>query len=81
MTSMLHENLALQLNWRARQTVQLNESPQMHESQDHWARWLVNERFGGDETRNYLGQLERIRDRILRYARLKEWRSVPRCRL
>jgi arsenite methyltransferase len=34
---------------------------------------LVSERFGGDESvaRNYLGQLERIRDLILRYARLK----------
>jgi arsenite methyltransferase len=45
----------------------------MPEPQERWARWLLKERFGGDETvaRNWLTQLVQLRDRILRSARLK----------
>jgi SAM-dependent methyltransferase len=45
----------------------------MSEALEGWARWLLKERFGGDETvaRNLLAQLGQLRDRILRSARLK----------
>jgi len=45
----------------------------MSEPQESWARWLIKERFGGDETvaRDWLAHLGQLRDRILRAARLK----------
>jgi arsenite methyltransferase len=45
----------------------------MSEPKESWARWLTIERFAGNETvaRTWLAQLERIRDRVLRSARLK----------
>ncbi len=45
----------------------------MPDPKDSWARWLTTERFAGNETvaRAWLEQLEQIRDRVLRSARLK----------
>ena len=46
--------------------------------EDRWARWLLHDRFGGDEAalERMLRQLEPIRDRVLDAARIRDGDTV-----
>jgi arsenite methyltransferase len=49
-----------------------------HSTQDHWAQWLLQKRFGGNEQRlkATLAGLAKVRDRVLEHAAITEGAMV-----
>lgn len=49
-----------------------------HSTQDQWAQWLLQRRFGGNpqQVKTTVERLSKVRDQVLAYARIKEGESV-----
>lgn len=49
-----------------------------HSTQDYWAQWLLQRRFGGNpqQLKTMLEYLSKVRDRVLEHARIKEGEFV-----
>ena len=49
-----------------------------HSTQDHWAQWLLQRRFGGNsqQVKTTLERLSKVRNQVLEHGRIKEGESV-----
>jgi arsenite methyltransferase len=49
-----------------------------YSTQDHWAQWLLQRRFGGNPqlVKTTVARLSKVRDQVLEHARIKEGESV-----